>query len=286
MRGSDLLRACIVSLCVTFVLLWLMLLLAGCATHSTKVRWNPLTWGTDRAEAVAKVEQKIEVNERALIRSAQVEVVKTVAALSGADSSAPVLVARRMATNTESLLATANGPVPMGETIDARAIVEGLLSAEIDARSKAERLQMDAEDRSADLADDNAELQTLVERQTDKLEAGYLRERKLANTVRNFWFVAGGLAILFVAGNVLSLLARLNPAFSGVAAVANGVISPAMSYAYSRAQTGLTKVGEGMNAIREKVVPAVASEVQRLMDESLDDDHKKVASRHAKLTRI
>jgi|GEM_PF-1706906 len=263
-----------------------LLLLGGCATQGTKVLWNPMTWGTDRAEAVAKVEKKIEVNERAMIRAAQLEAVKTVAALSGAEKSQPVDVARRMATNTESILATANGPVPLGETIKARAIVEGLLSAEMTARGKAERLQMDAEDRSADLADDNAELHTLVERQTDKLEAGYIRERKLANTVRNFWFIAGLLAFLFVAGNVLSLLARLNPAFSGVAAVANGVISPAMSYAYSRAQKGLTKVGEGMNAIRAKVGTEIGAQVEQLMDESLDDDHKKVASRHAKLTRI
>jgi hypothetical protein len=258
-----------------------LLLLTGCAgTAKTKVWYNPATWGTDRAAAVADTREDLAVNERAMVRSAQVEQVKTIEALANADESRPVAVARRTASNAHALLAQANGPVPVGDDTAARELVAGLLSEEVAKREGAERSQAKAEAKAADLADENTQLRATLEDRTAKLEEGYVRERKLANTVRNFWFCAVVLGGLFVLGQVLSIAARFNPAFAGVSAVANGVLNPAMAYAYKRAHDGLERVGNAVQTVRRQA-PELAERMVQFMDDSLDDDHKAIARQGA-----
>jgi hypothetical protein len=257
-----------------------LFLLSGCGTAGTKVAWNPLTWGRDRAAAVADTRQEIQVNERAMVRSAQVEQVKTITALASAPESRPVEVARRTASNAHALLAQANGPVPVGDDTAARELVAGLLSEEVAKREGAERSQAKAEAKAADLADENTQLRATLEDRTAKLEEGYVRERKLANTVRNFWFCAVVLGGLFVLGQVLSIAARFNPAFAGVSAVANGVLNPAMAYAYKRAHDGLERVGNAVQTVRRQA-PELAERMVQFMDDSLDDDHKAIARQGA-----
>lgn len=256
----------------------LLLALSGCAARTgTKVWWNPTTWGTDRAAAVQVAEQKLETNERSMIRAAQVEQLKTSEALAVAPASRPVEVARRTSGNAEALLAQANGAVTVGEATEAREIVTGLVSEDVAARAEAEKRQAAAEVEAADLAEWNAKLREKLADKTDALQAGYTRERQLANQVRNFWFVAIGLGALWLFGQVAGVTARVNPAFAGVSAFANGVLSPALSHAYNRAHTGLQKLGAGMDAVR-KNLPEVADRVTGLLDAELDDDHKRIAN--------
>jgi hypothetical protein len=262
----------------------MVIAMAGCLSPNRKSEFSvlkPWTWRTDAESNLADNQDKLTQSERDLVKAAQVEHVKTVTALGAAPSSEPVDLARRTAGNTDSMLAQAAGPVTVGDATAAREIATSLMSDDPEARVKAEAQQARVEADYAKLADANARLQAANQKLTGELSAAYLKEREDADFKHKVYWIAGGLLVLWIGGNVLSIAARVNPAFSGVAAVANGVINPMLAHGYSRAQSGLKRVGEAMETARAKV-PEIAARMEEMLDSQLDTDHKTVAKHGAR----
>jgi hypothetical protein len=266
------------------ILVLLVIAMTGCVSSNRQSEFSvlkPWTWRTDAQSNLADNQDKLTQSERELVKAAQVEHVKTVTALGAAPISQPVSLARRTADNTDSMLAQAAGPVTVGDATTARELATSLMSEDPAARDKAEAQQARIEADYAKLADANALLQAANQKLTGELSAAYLKERADADFKHKVYWIAGGLLVLWIGGNVLSFAARINPAFSGVAAVANGVINPMLAHGYSRAQNGLKRVGEAMQDARERV-PELAARMEELLDNQLDTDHKTVAKHGAR----
>lgn len=275
-RTSNL-RLSLAGLAVFIVCLLILLTSSGCAATGGHSRWwNPLTWG---ANPVARVEARQEAlagNQAELVKAAQVETHKTAAALEIVPESQATEVARRTTRNAEALLASAAGPLDIAEAQRAREIARGLAQGLIEA----ERDQARAEATAAKVSAENASLKAELTQAQDKLQAGYARERALANRMRNIYWIAGGLAALWLLGNVLAVAARANPALNGVSHLVNGVVNPALSVAHARAVDGLHRVGRGMRAIRTKL-PQVAEQVEVILDMETDQEHQQLIAEAA-----
>lgn len=263
-------------------LIILVLLLAGCASRSgVKVWWNPTTWGTNRAAVVDELHAKADINDAEMIRLAQIENEKTLELIKAIqEKSRAVEQALRTATNAKLLLDTANGPISMQELTELRDTVEKLLSANEALRAEGEKAQERAEAAAAVLTQRSAKLKTAINAATDKLTASYERERALANTVRNFWFLAGAIVLVFVGGNLLSIAARFFPGLSGAARIVNGIATPALAFAEARATDGLKKLGHALTAARE-TMGEEAEKAVAFIDEKLDADHKLIVHKAA-----
>ena len=252
-----------------------LLMLTGCvAATSAKVWWNPLTWGKDRAASVERVAAKQDANDTALVKQAQVENAKTIEALKEAPASRPVEVASRTAENAQTLLDRAVGSITVQDLTDLRQTVANLLSENAGLRATGEKQQAKAEATAARLTAENEDLKAQQAESVKKLQAGYERERQLANTVRNFWFIGGGLALLWILGNLLSVAARFNPGLAGVSRVVNGVAAPALAFAEARAADGLQKVGHALARARE-AMPEAAEKLVTILDTETDRDHQR-----------
>lgn len=256
----------------------LCLLLAGCAgPPGTHVWWNPSTWGRDRAAALQQTEARQSANQDKLNVEALRETFKTKTALAAApQDNRAVAVAVHTNENAYSLLTLANGPLDLGQMQEDRATVAGLLSDNAELRAAAERSQAKAESAQARLSRENAALAKEHEADTAKIAEGYARERKLANTVRNFWFIVGGLAALFILGNVLRVAAPFVPALAGISKVIGAVVNPAAEFALHRAQSGLQNVGRAMAAVRDQLAPELAQKIVTIFDTHTDADQQRV----------
>lgn len=249
--------------------------LAGCAsTSGVHVWWNPTTWGRDRAATAAKIEAKQDANEAALVKQAQVENAKTIEALRAAPASRPVEVATRMAENAQALLDKAAGSITVKDLTELRVIVSNLLSENVALRATGEKQQVKAEATAAKLTEENESLKADKAESDKQLAAGYERERKLANTVRNFWFVVIGLVGLFILGNLLSIAARFVPALAMAAKVVNGVTAPLQAFALHRAEVGMQKVGHALATARDEL-PEMADKLTTIFDTHTDADHQR-----------
>jgi hypothetical protein len=93
--------------------------------------------------------------------------------------------------------------------------------------------------------------------------------------MRNIYWILGGLAGLWVLGNVLAMAARANPGLNAVSHVVNGVVNPALAVAHARAVDGLHRVGQGMRVIRAKL-PEVAEQVETILDKETDREHQTI----------
>lgn len=251
-----------------------LLVLAGCASHpGVHVWWNPLTWGTNRAATLERVDELQKENTSALTRSAQIENAKTIEALKSALPSRSVEVARRTADNAQAFLDKAVGTLTMKDFIELRKTVANLISENSELRAEGERSQAKAEATAAKLTEENESLKAAKAKAEQKLAESYEAERRLANQVRNFWFIVGGLAFLWLTGNLISVAARFYPGLSGVARAVNGVAAPALAYAEARAAQGLQKVGHALATVKEKL-PAVAEQVVDIFDKHTDAEHQ------------
>jgi len=256
------------------------LLLAGCVSQNRQSEFSllkPWSWRADAAADLQDNQDRLTASEQALVRGAQIEHIKTVTALGAAPESAQVTVARRTADNTDAMLAQAAGPVNVADATEARQMAVGLYSSDAEARENAEGAQARIEAENGRLGEANDKLQAAHAKLAGELSAAYLREREDANFKHKVYWIAGGALVLWLGGNVLSAAARLNPAFSGAAAVANGVISPALAFGYNRAQAGLEKVGHAMHEVQLRA-PELADRLTSFMDSALDDDQKRVAA--------
>lgn len=268
----------------------LLFLLTGCASRpGSVVLWNPFTWGSRIAPASVDRNQEkrddaqagVQVATDATAHAANVEVGKALGMLQQAPPSRQVDFAKRFVQNAHNLLNQFT-PLTFEELNSNNALVTALLSENQRVREAAEKDVERAEKRNekvaADLADARAKLekrQAALDAANANLREAYDRENALANQVRNFWFIAGLLAFLWLGGNVLAAVARVYPPLAPVSRAINGIAAPALAFAEARATEGLRRIGQGMKTIREKL-PAVAEQVTSIFDDETDADHKQV----------
>lgn len=265
-----------------------VVVLPGCTSmRDGFVWWNPTTWASraaparvdraqDNRDEAAEAKRKAEA---ALIDAAQRETAKTGHALASAPDSKPVRLARRFNANALALMAQVR-PLTAEESMQLQGLVADLMSDNEQIARDAELRQIGDEAKAANLSRELTEATTKLERKDAALSAAnanlreaYDRENALANQVRNFWFVLGLLAFLWVAGNLLSYAARLSPGLAPIAGFVNGIAAPALAFAEARARAGLTKVGHAMAEARAKL-PEAAEVLTHIFDRNTDADHQ------------
>lgn len=267
-----------------------LLLLSGCVGDRTggAIWWNPTTWASRAApaaadRAAAKVDSARTAESQAAdaaVQAAHMEFAKTDLALAAAPDSRPVALARRTAANGLGLLDQVR-PLTAAEAAEVRQLVADLLSDNAQTVAAAEAKQRTAEEKVAAIGRDLEEARAKLERReaeltkaNGQLREAYDRENALANKVRNFWFIVGGLALLWVFGNVLSVAARFHPGLAGVSRIVNGVAAPAFAFAEARAADGLQKVGHALARAKE-AMPEAAEKLVTIFDTETDRDHQR-----------
>lgn len=268
---------------------WWILFVTGCTTRGTGlVLWNPATWGSRAAPAAADraldkrdaAAAAAHAAESEAVAGAQREAAKVGEALAVAPDSKPVRLARRFNANSLALLAQVR-PLTAEESMELRTLVADLLSDNESTARAAELRQLDDEARAAatgrELNEARAKLdqrEAALNKANANLREAYDRENALAAQVRNFWFVLGVLAFLFVGSQLLSVGARFVPALAPVATAANLLTAPALAFAEQRARAGLQRVGHALAQARE-TIPAVAGRLTDIFDQHTDADHQR-----------
>lgn len=267
-----------------------LFLLTGCVGDRTggAVWWNPTTWASRAApaaadRAAAKVDTARAAEDKAAdeaVHAAHLEFTKTGLALAGAPESRPVALARRTTANGLGLLDQVR-PLTATESAEVRQLVADLLSENAQTVAAAEAKQRTAEEKLAAAGKELEEARAKLERReaelskaNGQLREAYDRENALANKVRNFWFIIGGLCLLWVLGNVLSVAARFNPGLAGVSRIVNGITAPAFAFAEARAADGLQRVGQALAKVRQ-AMPEVAEKIVPIFDNETDRDHQR-----------
>lgn len=281
--------ACLVAFCLCF---------SGCVIGDKTggaIWWNPTTWASraapaavdranDQRDAAAEESEKA---KEAVIAAAQLEFAKTGEALSAAPVSRPVQLARRFNGNGLALLAQVR-PLTAEEGMELRNLVADLLSDNQTIAQNAELRQLKDEAAATKLSRQLEEAGAKLARKDEaltkvngNLREAYDRENALANQVRNFWFVIGGLALLWIGGTVLGAVAKVYPPLAPVSRAINGIAAPTLAFAEARATAGLQRIGRAMRTIKEKL-PAAADQVVDIFDRETDADHQSVIGSAAK----
>lgn len=194
----------------------LLLALTGCAVapRSGGLIGNALgkLFGRHAAAEAKAIEQAAEI-EQDVVTAAQVEAVKTQAALQAArvehPESRPVEVAQRTNEQAVQLLGQ-RATLTLEQHREALAIVEGLLSSQQAAREAAEARQAATEGDNAQLADQLAALRAEATALARKRAEEAARNLELANQLRIAtvwkWAATGGTALL----GVVAIAYRLN----------------------------------------------------------------------------
>lgn len=234
-------------------------LVAGCSSPSGGARWYaPATWFSSREAATADraVERRDEKRE-AVLKAAQVEVAKTMEALTVAPDSREVELARRFNGNAENLLGQSIGSIKVADLVAIRKLVADLRSENAELRTAAETLQQREEARVGQLSEQLGEAtRKLAESQKD-LRAAFDRENALADqlrTQRAWLWIALGAAVLGMAGWLY-----LKVTLGGLPGAA----------------------GQLMATLRTKH-PETAGTVETLFDSLLDRGEQRAIARHAR----
>ena len=253
----------------------LLCVLAGCALPSG---WRP--WGTPLTKVEKRETQ--ETNARgAVLDHAQAAVHQAVLALDAAPPGRAVTVASDFASEAQALLDQAQGAPLAGDVQKWQTIVTRLLSENAEVRAGAEREREKARSATAEMAEKLAGATAARVRAEQQVREYAKDNERLADMIRRVVWIGGGLAALWLAGQVLTIAARFNPALSGIAGAVNMVAAPAVQYAAARAQTGLARVGEALAQAREQI-PDAAKHFTMLLNEATDRDHQQHIASAAK----
>ncbi|EIQ00744.1 hypothetical protein OpiT1DRAFT_05299 [Opitutaceae bacterium TAV1] len=198
------------------------LALAGCVSGHQSSLWKPWTWGQGTAAAkVEKAEAAQSTQEAALVDAAQVETVKTQAALLRAEDSRPVEVARRTNDNAVSLL-NQRKPLSASAHAEAMDIVRGLLSEETAKREAAEQRQSAMESQNLKLSRELEDTRRALGELAGQAKAEARRNLELANELRRQTWVKWGSVAWAVIATGLAVAWKLN--LGGLqSGVANGL---------------------------------------------------------------
>lgn len=183
----------------------LCLLLAGCASSGSGVRWYaPATWFSgSEGRAVEKAEKRQESAENAAGKALQRSVHETDLALRSAPASRAVEVATESSAQAVTLADQLYGPLTAAEASALRAQIAGLLSENAQIRADAEKARQKGRDEALEASQRLAEAQSETADVKEKLEAAFRRENALANDLRaQRWlaWIAGVIALLCAAG--------------------------------------------------------------------------------------
>ena len=191
-------------------IIFICLLLTGCASNDLLTKLNPLNWGKGRAaKAETKAEVTREVIEDKAVKAAQVEVVKTGVLLAAArienPASIPTEAAERTNTNAADLL-NQREPLDAATRADAVAVAKGLATRA--AQAEAALAEAEASNRGMALELDavRVELRTLKAK-ADKEAADSLAMAKELNNERLMKYGSMGLN---AALGLLAIAYRMN----------------------------------------------------------------------------
>ncbi|RRJ97887.1 hypothetical protein Ga0100231_005385 [Opitutaceae bacterium TAV4] len=229
------------------------LLFTGCVSGHQSSIWKPWTWGQGTAAAaIEKAETRQATQADALIDAAQVETVKTQAALAAAPESRPVEVARRTSGNAAALL-NQRKPISAAAHADALETVRGLLSEETAARETAEQRQRSAEGENARLSRELEDTRKSLEGLHTAAKAEAQRNLELANELRRRTWVAwaGGIASAVLAAAAIAY--RLNL----------GHLQTGVGNALASLQTRYGTSDEDVTAIRSEIDAMASQSMQR-----------------------
>lgn len=190
-------------------------LLTGCQSgRALLTKANPLNWGSGRAaQNEEKAEKKADSLENQLVQKAQVEVVKTGAAIAAAKvehpDSRPIEVAERTNANAAALL-NQREPLDVATAQAALETIKGLLSSETAAREKAEAAQARAEASSREIGTALESTRRALAALKAKADAEAAKNLEMANELNNLRLQRYGLAGLSAAVGILTIMYRLN----------------------------------------------------------------------------
>lgn len=252
------------------VLVGCAVLLAGCVGLPSG--WSPFKTPVEKFDKKAAQQAEAQVSA---LQQARAAVHQAWMALQTGTSERAREVADNFLRDGKALMDQVLGAPTLAQETAWRDLVVRLMSENAAIRAKAENERRADAARAAEAADKLAALTAEKERASAKVREYALENERLADMVRKVVWVGGGLAGLWILGQVLALVARFNPALGGISAAVNAVAAPAVQYAYNRAQTGLQKVGEGMAAVRTQL-PEVAEKIRGLMNQATDSDHQQV----------
>ncbi len=182
-----------------------VLLLAGCGTTGSSVRWYaPATWFSGRPAAAAEAAEKKETAaEQSAVKLAQKFSHETQIALGVAPASRPVTIARESTAHAVGLLDQSAGPLTVAEAEAARSTVRGLLSEDAATRTAAERERAKDNRHVAEISNELAKAQARSDAADKNVRLAFERENALANELRSqraLAWILGGCAVLALIG--------------------------------------------------------------------------------------
>jgi hypothetical protein len=250
----------------------ILLLLGGCLYIPSGL--NPFGTPIDKVE---HTEAKRDDAREKLLKNAQEQAHKAATAISEPASERRDEVAKGYALETAGSLDQALGAPMAGESAQWRKVVSDLLSENSELRKKAEESEARTRRENAATSEKLAAKEAaLLKAQKQVIE--YAKENEgLADIVRWALFIGVGLAVLWVLAQVITIAARFNPAFGVAASLINTVAAPAANYTAQRAKAGLSALGRAVGEINEKL-PAARERVVEILDQHLDEDHKRISS--------
>ena len=245
---------------------------AGCSWIPSAIRV-----GGTPIERAEKKEDKEDAAKDKLLKKGQEAAHKAKEALSAAPESRPVEVAKDFASEVVASMDQALGAPQVGETAQWKDLVQRLLSEDAKIRAKAEAERNADRAEIARLSDRLAEASAATVRAEEKAMKYAKEVDRIADILRKAIWLIGGVVVLWVLSQVLSIAARLNPAFSGAASMVNTIAAPAVQFAFSRAKTGLQKVGTAL-AEADKAKDDVSAKIRAYLDTHTDSDHQAIIS--------
>lgn len=247
-------------------------LMAGCLALPSG--WRPFGSPLDKVEKKQADEATAKDKAR---KGAQGALHKAENALNQAGDSRPVVVARGFVFEARSLLDQSEGTPSATDLAAWQDLTNRLLSENADIRAGAER-QRDADSREIGRISDRLAAATAATARANAKAMDYARESEAtADLLRKVYWIALGLGVLWAVGQVLAVVAKLNPAFGLASTVVNGIAAPAVAWAQKRAETGLRKVGQAI-ADAKAAAPEIATRFVQFLDPHADTDHQKIIS--------
>jgi hypothetical protein len=249
----------------------LFLLLAGCTL------W-PSTWrlGGSPLDKHERAAQKLAAAQSEAVGAAQAAVHKAEAAIAVAPPSRPVAVASDFVSQARALLDQAHGAPSAADEAAWRQLVAGLVSENAAIRTAAEKQHAAAIATTADLAHRLAAATATAERANTRALDYARQSEALADFARKLKLGFYALVGLLVLGTVLSLAARFVPALGAAAKVVNAIAAPGITYAATRAEAGLRKVGTALAEMRGSLPAATAAQITDRLDVATDADHQRL----------
>jgi HPt (histidine-containing phosphotransfer) domain-containing protein len=256
----------------TILALFAVFALAGCAFVP-----NALKFGGNPLDKVDKQKAKVEEKRAELVNTLQGNIHKAKEAMESAHTERRDEVVSDFLTESQAIIDQVNGAPAAKDASEWSSLVRRLLSENATIRAKAQAERDSDRENMAALSQNLARVEEKLITVQAKADE-YAKERdRIADVLVKICWVVGGLAGLWVLGQVLSVAARLNPAFAGASAVVNAVAAPAVQYVATRAQKQandvLSRVGTFMAEV-DKKLPDVATRIEELMDGAVDDAHK------------